>query len=217
MKKTRSFRIAMGIVLAALLAASTAACKPQQPISVGGETVTTTVTTPPQTTEPVGDMEVIDITTTTTEPTQPPTYDREKEKFEWVKDLIPEVVDGSAKRLFSISMGGGFGTREETAFTTWTVYADGTVDRSKLDRRTPAAKLSENDYETLLSMVTREKVKSLTAEENRRVTDGESTYLCLYDDQGELLVYKGGYSVDAGEYSQLFWDVYRMVAPYCPE
>ena len=133
-------------------------------------------------------------------------------------ETMESVLDnGSPMPLFSLEKGGGYGRIEDTATVTWTVYADGTADAEKLGRRTSTVQFSEEDFETLCSMITLKKVRSLRAIEDWEVMDGGSTSIIVYDTQGQIAVEKGGYCVKSERYTDLFRSAYQLIRPYLAE
>lgn len=220
MKKLKLLRTLACVVLVALVTISAVACtSKQQEDTIGnpdvdgtvadttGTTEPTVMTEPAVTTEPTVTTEPVEIT----DPAEPTEVWMDYAAWE---GSPPPLTGDPAKRLFSVSMGGGFGRFEETALDTWTVYADGSVDSYKLKQRTPAVKLSDEDFEKLRSMVTQEKIEGLTTDENLSACDGGSSYIYFYDENGEILFKKGGYSVLNRSYCELFVEVYRTLLPY---
>ena len=132
-------------------------------------------------------------------------------------ETMESVLDnGSPMPLFSLEKGGGYGRIEDTATVTWTVYADGTADAEKLGRRTSKVQFSEEDFDTLCSMITLKKLRSLRAIEDWEVMDGCNQSIILYDKNGDFLMSRGGHVPFKGEFTDLYYQVCEVMVEYIP-
>lgn len=131
---------------------------------------------------------------------------------------LPEFSDNI---LFSINAGAsGYGTRAECTDAEIIVYTDRSV-KIYMDNPDYSAiieigsvELSEDDYEQLTALADRKKIYNLKVEEELDATDGSSYHISLYDENDEVLVYKGGYMPKNKEFWELYKDIHEIFDLY---
>lgn len=123
--------------------------------------------------------------------------------------------------LFSINAGAsGFGTRAECTDAEIIVYTDRSVkifmDDSDYSTivEIGSVTLSEDDYEQLTKLADKKTIYNLKVEEELDATDGSSYHISLYDENDEVLVYKGGYMPKSKEFLELYKDIHEIFALY---
>lgn len=77
-----------------------------------------------------------------------------------------------------------------------------------------SVELSEDDYEQLTALADRKKIYNLKVEEELDATDGSSYHISLYDENDEVLVYKGGYMPKSEEFWELYKDIHEIFDLY---
>ena len=209
MKKHKSTQIAACVLLLATAAVTTAACKSSTPSPTDSSLMGAELDTTSGFVDVLPGQELL---------TDPVIRDSEKEPESTAPPTTAVTKDVNSHRaLFSLSYGGGFGTLEETATTTVTVYANGLVGACKLGRHTPLAELTEEDFEAVVSMVTPDALEGMEVEEDWGVCDGGGRDITIYDENGEVLLEKGGYSPGGEEFKRLYQDTMRILRRYVLE
>lgn len=127
--------------------------------------------------------------------------------------LTDEHIKFSDNILFSINNGSaGFGTIAECTDAEIIVYTDKIIrvfmPSSDFEQIVEIASItiSDNDYEKLSEIAEREKIYNLNVYDGEGC-DGSSSYIKLYDENDEQLVYKGGYMAVGEE----FWEIYKSI------
>ena len=131
------------------------------------------------------------------------------------------TMNYSENILISINNGAaGYGTLAECTDADIVVYTDKTVKIFMDTAEYPEVGsfiLSDEDYEKLSKLADPEKIATLQVENDMEVCDGSSYYMKLYDENDEVVVFKGGYMPNGEEFREVYQGIKEVLGPYNPD